>query len=334
MNRKLFQYHPVFGYSFIPGLKARIDHEGGGYLVQVNQAGFRCQHEVQNAKPAGVFRILVFGDSYTAGDGVSNRDRYTDVLETFWPGVEVYNFGLSGSGTDQQYLVWREIGSKVEHDLVIIAAQVENIRRCAAQFRVTADGLGNTHVLAKPYFTVDSEEHLTLHQVPPPSEPLDPIMLTEEQRRCTDWGGRLGTKAWAQRVVNRLSPGAKTLLQRLTRYQPLPQYDRPDNPSWLLLKAILKNWVSELSKPAIILTIPLYQYVEKSSSFRNIAARFAELSDLRGAVVHNPLPDLHKHSRSERRNFRFQVDVHPTPLGHRVMAESLARCVRPFIEKT
>jgi len=51
--------------------------------VQVNDAGFRCQRQIQAEKPTGTFRILVFGDSFTAGDGVSNRDRYTDVLERF-----------------------------------------------------------------------------------------------------------------------------------------------------------------------------------------------------------------------------------------------------------
>src|SRR5262245_19452241 len=107
MQRQLFEYHPRFGYRFIPELKARIDHEGGGYLVKVNRAGFRCDHELAPMKCEGSFRVLLFGDSYTAGDGVSNRDRYGDVLEKLVPSLEVYNFGLSGSGTDQQYLIWR-----------------------------------------------------------------------------------------------------------------------------------------------------------------------------------------------------------------------------------
>ena len=31
MTRNLFEYHPVLGYRFIPGIEARIPHEGGGY---------------------------------------------------------------------------------------------------------------------------------------------------------------------------------------------------------------------------------------------------------------------------------------------------------------
>ena len=109
MNRQVFQYDPVFGYRFIPGLKARIPHGGGGYLVRVNDAGFRCRPRGGGEQPAGHVRVLLFGDSFTAGDGVSNTHRYGDVLEQLVPGLEVYNFGLSGTGTDQQYLVFREV---------------------------------------------------------------------------------------------------------------------------------------------------------------------------------------------------------------------------------
>src|ERR1700755_2605937 len=109
MSIQLFEYHPVIGYRFIPGLKTRLEHEGGGYLVRTNDAGFRSEHEYTKAKTPGKFRILLFGDSFTAGDAVSNKHRYGDVLETLLPDIEVYNFGLSGSGTDQHYLIWREI---------------------------------------------------------------------------------------------------------------------------------------------------------------------------------------------------------------------------------
>jgi hypothetical protein len=203
MSRKVFQYDSMIGYRFVPGLKARIEHEGGGYLVRVNGAGFRCEHEFVPQKPAGVFRVLVFGDSFTAGDGVSNKDRDTDVLERLIEGVEVYNFGLSGTGTDQQYLVYREIGRTLEHDLVIMAVQIENIRRVAARYRAVADEQGQTFLMAKPYFTHGPDGGLTLQHVPPPKEPIHP---------------------------DRLDPA-----QRLSRHQTLPELEDPHHPPWKLL---------------------------------------------------------------------------------------------------
>ena len=97
------EYHPVVGLRFIPGLRIRVDHEGGGYLVRTNAAGFRSEREFEPARTDGRTRILLFGDSFTAGDGVSNVHRFGDVLETLVPDVEVYNFGLPG--TDRKSVV-------------------------------------------------------------------------------------------------------------------------------------------------------------------------------------------------------------------------------------
>ena len=108
MPRQIFEYHPVIGYHFVPGITARVSHEGGGYLVKTNQSGFRCESEVTRKKPLGMLRALMFGDSFTAGDGVSNMPRYSDLLEDRFDGLQVLNFALPGTRTDQQYLTFQE----------------------------------------------------------------------------------------------------------------------------------------------------------------------------------------------------------------------------------
>ena len=82
MLRQIFEYHPVIAYRFIPGLRARVPDEGGGYLVRVNDSGFRCNHSFVADKKPKVRRILLVGDSFTAGDGVSDEN----VTETSWRG--------------------------------------------------------------------------------------------------------------------------------------------------------------------------------------------------------------------------------------------------------
>ena len=328
MNRQLFQHDASFGYRFIPGLKARVEHEGGGYLVRVNQAGFRCDHEVRPEKPAGRFRVLLFGDSYTAGDGVSNPHRYGDQLEKLVPGLEVYNFGLPGSGTDQQYLIHRQLAGGLEHDLVLIGVLVENIRRVVARFRPYQTSDGRPLILAKPYFSLGRDDELTLHHVPVPKEPLPVETLPAAERSHVDQGGRL---PWLRELVNRAGPRAKDWAQRLTRYQPLPAYDRADDPAWRLLRGILRRWIAETKTRVIVCPIPLYQHVEGTASPRAYQARFAELAEPPRVVVHDPLPDLLRYSHEERRGFRFGVDCHPTKAGHRALAESLARRLTPLV---
>ena len=143
MNKQLHQYHPLIGYTFIPGVKARVQHESGGYLVKVNNLGFRCNRDISEKKDPDKFRILVFGDSYTAGDGVSNGKRYSDLLESMIPNSEVYIFGLSGTGTDQQYLIFKEFAKAIEYDLVIIGVMVENINRIITRYRPYKSENGN-----------------------------------------------------------------------------------------------------------------------------------------------------------------------------------------------
>ena len=318
MSRQLFEYHPVVGYRFVPNLKARVPHESGGYLVQANEQGFRSNRPFPVGRTAGARRALVFGDSFTAGDGVSNGKRYTERLEEKLPGVEVYNYGLSGTGTDQQYLVWREFAQGVEHDAVVIAVLVENVRRVTSRYRRYADLTGRELVYGKPYYTLDAGE-LTLHHMPPPREPIREEDLPPEEREAVDRGGRFHL---LRQVVSAV--GAKDVVQRITRYNPVPEYDAATAPAWLLMRAILTRWVRSLAKPAVLMPLPLYQHVEETSDASGYQARFRELADELGCALHDPLPDLLRYPAEQRRRFRFEKDVHPTPEGHEALAASLA----------
>ena len=236
-HRRLMRYHPRIGQTYIPGLRARVPHPGGGYLVMTNAQGFRCRHDFEPSRSAGVKRALLFGDSFTAGDAVSNRFRYGDLLEERVAGLEVYNFGLPGTGTDQHFLAFEEFARDVEYDLAIIAVLVENIRRVAARYRASRDRAGNVSLVAKPFFTL-SGDRLELGHVPVPKRPLREDEVTDESE-YVDRGGRLEP---LRRMVRRL--GLKDVVQRATRYQPVPAYDDRENRDWRLMRAILRRWIS------------------------------------------------------------------------------------------
>ena len=78
-HRMIIQYDPEVGHRFTPNLRARLPGDEGGYFVVTNSTGFRSDHEFEKQQ-AKHGRILMFGDSYTAGDNVSNADRYSDQL--------------------------------------------------------------------------------------------------------------------------------------------------------------------------------------------------------------------------------------------------------------
>jgi lysophospholipase L1-like esterase len=328
MTRSIFQYHPTYGFHFIPGVRARIPHEGGGYLLRANAAGFRSDREFEAPRTAGRRRVLLFGDSYTAGDGVSNGSRYGDLLERYVPGIEVYNYGLPGTGTDQHYLVYADVAPRIDHDLVIIAVLVENIRRVVAHYRLFENAEGANVALAKPYFTLDANDQLSLHNVPVPPEQVSLDALPPEERQHVDRGGDLPL---VRRALNLLGPGVKSLLQSAIGQNPLPAYDSADDPAWRLMRAILARWVSESAVPVLIVPLPLYHYVEGIADASAYQARFAEVARATGAHLHDPLPDLHALSAPERRSLRFERDVHPTPRAHDLLARSIASAVERLL---
>lgn len=323
MGRQLFAYHPRVGYRFIPGLKARILHEAGGYLVRINNQGFRSHHDFVAQKPHGKRRLLVFGDSQTAGDGVDNEQRYTDLLEAYLPNVEVYNFGLSGTGTDQQYLAYLEYAKGIEHDLLIISVLVENIRRITAHYRIYQDEAGQNILYAKPYFECHNGQ-LILKNVPPPPKPVRESDLPTEEKRLVERGGRL---PWLRDALRK--KGLRDFFQKMTRYQPFPEYEREDSPPWQLMKAILKEWIQNHPKPVLLMPLPFYSYVEETSCSVNMQRRFRKLGEELPGHYFDPLDDLKKYPGETRRQFRFQHDIHLTSLGH----QAIARAMVPFLQK-
>ncbi len=329
MWRSVTQHHPRIGYTFIPGIKARVTlpQEGTAYLIQVNGQGFRCNHEFIANRQSGRVRALLFGDSFTAGDGVANQHRYGDRLEQLIPDLEVYNFGLPGTGTDQQYLAYQEFARDLQHDVLILGVTVENISRVGARFRPYLNERGETVIYAKPYFVL-AENGLELRNVPVAKEPLSKSEMGAAADHV-DWGLPYANLRKLARTLR-----IRDLAQKVTHFQPVPDYRPADNPKWLLMRAILEKWISESPAPVVVMPIPLFPFVEGTSDPGFYQTRFRELATATGCVLHDPLSDLQSYSAAERRGFRFEKDVHLTPAGHAALAASLAPVVEQLVQNS
>lgn len=319
-HRDLFSHDPDIGHRFVPSTKIRIPHEGGGYLVATNADGFRCRHEITAARNTGR-RILLFGDSYTAGEGVSNAKRFGDVAESLLPDTEVLNFGLSASGTDQQYLVYERY-REIEHDLVVLALFTENIRRNPCQSRLVLGRDGKYYYALKPWFELANDGRLVRRGIPVPAE-----VHAEPVGRA--WGNRAPRRArW---LADRLTPEMKDWIQRLTRHQPSPEYGDPRGYEWRLMRQILVEWNARSRVPFVIMLLPWYMYIEGSASFRSIERRFGELHRDTGIPVLNVLAALQARDAAARRSLRYRADSHYTPAAHQIIGEFLAQQLAPYL---
>ena len=314
----IFRYDPDVGYTFIPNLRTRVPHESGGYLLRTNELGFR-DDRTPSADAGSLKRIFIFGDSFTAGDGVSNKQRYSAELERLVPGIECYNFGLTGSGMDQQFIAYRKFAQNLPCDLVIIMIMVENIRRITSAFRMVESDDGERRFQPKPYFELH-DGVLRRFNDPVPGKILDRQQLAQQPPGARiDSGGRF---LFLRRLVKSL--GAKEFMQRLSRYQPIPEYNRRASSAWRLMRAILLEWRACCSCPVLVVPLPLYQNIEETADATPYRKRYAELARESDIGVYDVLDDLLAYTMEQRRAFRFTKDVHLTPSGHAALAKAIA----------
>ena len=113
---------PTFGWGLWPGTAGMFTSEGHAF-VRINSVGMR-DHEHPIAKPAGVYRIAVLGDSYTDATQIPLDSTYWARLPGLLtscgrPGVEVLNFGVAGYGTVQEWLMLHR-ASIYSPDLILL----------------------------------------------------------------------------------------------------------------------------------------------------------------------------------------------------------------------
>jgi len=121
-------FHPYRGIASQPHAVFDYAGEGRSQTIQFNSHGFRDINR-SPAKPSGVYRIAVLGDSYIEAPQVAVADRVTEQLEAELNRravlaplqVEVLNFGFSAYGTMQELQVLKHDVWQFHPDLVILA---------------------------------------------------------------------------------------------------------------------------------------------------------------------------------------------------------------------
>jgi lysophospholipase L1-like esterase len=107
---------PSLGFAHAPNTSAFLM----GVDVRINSQGLR-DREYSLAKPAGMYRVLMLGDSTTLGWGVKAEDTAAKILERqLSPHFEVINAGVGNYGTVQEFTYYKTRGRLFHPDLVIL----------------------------------------------------------------------------------------------------------------------------------------------------------------------------------------------------------------------
>ena len=181
-----YDYDPIVGNKLRPGIKGYFLKEGGGY-VSINSDGLR-DREHSLDKPPNTLRIAVLGDSFTEAMQVNREEAFWSVMERDLLScshlrdrqVEVINFGQSGFGTTQEFLVLQHQVWKYSPEIILLAFFTGNDVADNSQSLLQFD--------YNPYFSYQNGQ-LVLNNRRTKEKWL------EEQRKKS-WGGEF--KRWRQ----------------------------------------------------------------------------------------------------------------------------------------
>jgi hypothetical protein len=124
---------PVVGSRYRPHFRGRVfvEESGREVLLAFNRDGFRGR-DVPYERTTDGRRVAVLGDSLVAAIACDEADTAVGHLERLLnsssPGHrwEVLNFGVSGSSTGQELVLFREVVARYRPDIVIVAYFVGN----------------------------------------------------------------------------------------------------------------------------------------------------------------------------------------------------------------
>jgi len=176
-----FVYDRHAGWANAPNIDTTPKNQG---RVVTNRFGMRNHQEFPLERIPGKQRMLIVGDSYSFGYGVSNEETFAYRLAGMLPDWEVMNFAVSATGTDQNYLMYEHHGKPFKPEVVLLGFYVLDYNRNTYSFRD----------YAKPMFLPQADGKLQLTNVPVTA----PEALIEQYRSGKKQiGGWHYSYAWA-----------------------------------------------------------------------------------------------------------------------------------------
>src|SRR5712692_10500291 len=161
---------PVLHHRARPGASAIV----AGTEFSINALGLR-DREYGTPKPAGVFRILMLGDSFTEGGGLPSAETVAKRVERALNGdrcgtYEVVNAGVASYSPILEYLLLQRLAPVLQPDLVVVNFDMTDVHDDVVR-TATAILDGRGLPLAVPSDPI--RETATL--LPPPSRWLGPL---------------------------------------------------------------------------------------------------------------------------------------------------------------
>jgi hypothetical protein len=342
------RFDPVLGWSYRP--KSRFTYVGKEFRnrIVINSKGLR-DREYSYERPSGVFRVLVVGDSFTAGLEVGLSEVWHEILEghlrtSLGPALaEVVAAGVQGWSTDQELLYYRHEGWKYRPDVVLLQFWPDDWTENDAEL---IRFMGGTAERRKPYFVVEQDGGLRLRDDRSVAERVHRGTLRSVKQMAWErssayrlFRGKMKALR-ANRVDGEADPfcyNARGVPLELMIYSPEPPVQFAK--AWQLTTAIVDRFALETTSVGsdfAVVYFPAWRQVVPEAWRKAVECwpevRFrqwdldrpnrllAEHLATRGVPYLDLTPYLRESQRAGHRLF-FDYDVHLTVSGHRVVGD-------------
>ncbi len=296
-------------YLNAPASVIRFIYDGNprGYFDQnngidhtVNSWGFRGK-EFSYTKPPGVIRIAFFGDSFTFGEGVKDRDTFPEVTSRLLQAraqpsklrYESLNFGVGGYNTEQELFLLRQVGLMTNPDIVVLGVTLND---------------------AEPALWVRDEKTGAISRRPREADVTEGL-ADARPAKTGIFRLRLARLIWAllkKQAVSR---------QTIRYYQGLYQEENSD---WQKNKTALADFIQECASRRISCYVVIFPvlYSLNNYPFAQIHRRIKDIAESRGARVIDARGLLKQYRDTSL--WVHPTDQHPNEKAHQVIAQALS----------
>ena len=274
-------------------------------IYQINNQGFRGP-AYEKAKPAGIYRIMILGDSNGFGWGIPEDKHFATLLQGQLKNVQVLNLSLSGYGTDQQYLRFVKEGMAYKPDLVIVQVTPNDFDEIQYPF---------FNQKPKPQFLITDKGALKLVNVP--VEPIGPrYKVFYDNSLPLPFKEWLGWHSYAYTFINEKYYLLKSKYTRRNNFVE-PDRKRFSNESVTLFKKIiseLKSRLDEIGAKGLIV------HSSKDLNENNYLANSSlPILDL--------YPKFSGYARTASAELFYKDGFHWNIEGHRIVADELLKVI-------
>jgi hypothetical protein len=158
-----YQYDAELGWAPIPNSTSTVTNARTIH-ARHNSLGLRDQEFVADGRPT----IMFLGDSLVWGLDAEADERFSEILKRRLPDYRIVPAGVSGYGTDQEYLLLKRLWPTLKPVVVVLMFCTQNDREDNAT-NIRYEGYH------KPYFTISPDGELRREGQPVPLSRLQYI---------------------------------------------------------------------------------------------------------------------------------------------------------------